>query len=77
MRELHGWEKDPEAKNQLEILINTLITDHIPGMENLAEVEIPAEKEELIAKDLEEDRSIVRKTILEDTEKQQQEQEQQ
>ncbi|XP_077209671.1 protein HGH1 homolog [Paroedura picta] len=47
LRELHKWEPDPAVLLTCEKLIQVLIGDEPePGMENLLEVEIPAEVEE-------------------------------
>ncbi|XP_015273986.1 PREDICTED: protein HGH1 homolog [Gekko japonicus] len=47
LRELHKWEADPGVLAACEKLIQVLIGDEPePGMENLLEVEIPAEVEE-------------------------------
>ncbi|XP_031465326.1 protein HGH1 homolog [Phasianus colchicus] len=47
LRELHRCEKDPEVLSACEKLIQVLIGDEPePGMENLLEVNIPAEVEE-------------------------------
>ncbi|KAJ7338265.1 hypothetical protein JRQ81_011009 [Phrynocephalus forsythii] len=47
LRELHQWERDPRARATCEKLIQVLIGDEPqPGMENLLEVEVPAEVEE-------------------------------
>ncbi|XP_048338568.1 protein HGH1 homolog [Sphaerodactylus townsendi] len=47
VRELHKWETDPGVLGACEKLIQVLIGDEPePGMENLLEVEIPAEVEE-------------------------------
>ncbi|XP_034980538.2 protein HGH1 homolog [Zootoca vivipara] len=56
LRELHKWEKDPGVLAACEKLIQVLIGDEPEaGMENLLEVEIPAEVEEQLQRlDLEE-----------------------
>ncbi|NXE17072.1 HGH1 protein, partial [Lophotis ruficrista] len=47
LRELHRWEREPEALAACEKLIQVLIGDEPgPGMENLLEVEIPEEVEQ-------------------------------
>lgn len=47
LRELHKWETDPSALAACEKLVQVLIGDEPePGMENLLEVEIPADLEE-------------------------------
>uniref|UniRef100_A0A670IW19 Protein HGH1 homolog n=2 Tax=Podarcis muralis TaxID=64176 RepID=A0A670IW19_PODMU len=57
LRELHKWEKDPGVLAACEKLIQVLIGDEPEaGMENLLEVEIPAEVEEQLQRlDLEEE----------------------
>ncbi|XP_067111968.1 protein HGH1 homolog [Osmerus mordax] len=47
MREFHKWEKEPQVVSACEKLVQVLIGDEPDeGMENLLEVEIPAEVEE-------------------------------
>ncbi|XP_044309265.1 protein HGH1 homolog [Varanus komodoensis] len=47
LRELHGWEADAGARAACEKVIHVLISDEPEaGMENLLEVEVPAEVEE-------------------------------
>ncbi|NXN64579.1 HGH1 protein, partial [Himantopus himantopus] len=47
LRELHGWEREPEALAACEKLIQVLIGDEPgPGMENLLEVTVPEEVEQ-------------------------------
>ncbi|NWU32712.1 HGH1 protein, partial [Dyaphorophyia castanea] len=46
LRELHAWEKDPEVLSACLKLIQVVIGDEPEaGMENLLEVEVPAELE--------------------------------
>ncbi|NXT51733.1 HGH1 protein, partial [Pluvianellus socialis] len=47
LRELHGWEREPEVLAACEKLIQVLIGDEPgPGMENLLEVTVPEEVEQ-------------------------------
>ncbi|NXV53693.1 HGH1 protein, partial [Uria aalge] len=46
LRELHGWEQEPDVLAACENLIQVLIGDEPgPGMENLLEVTVPEEVE--------------------------------
>ncbi|KAM9573706.1 LOW QUALITY PROTEIN: protein HGH1 homolog [Guaruba guarouba] len=46
LRELHGWEQHPGVRAACERLLQVLIGDEPPGMENLLEVNIPEEVEQ-------------------------------
>ena len=44
LRELHKWEKNASAKQACQNLVEILIADEpAPGMDNLRDVEIPAD----------------------------------